>query len=77
MSYGRDARNIRNTSSRRDAIRIGMTATAEVVATARIPGTSTAVRATGSTPAQERTGTSGNAGNTWTPELVETPVKEV
>ncbi len=50
-----------------------MAATAEVVATARIPGTSKAV--TGSAPAQERTGTSGNAGNIRTPELVETPVE--
>ncbi len=54
-----------------------MAATAEVVATARIPGTSTAVRAAGWTAAQEKTGTSGNAGNIRTPELVETPVKEV
>ncbi len=46
-----------------------MAATAEVIATARIPGTSTVVRATGSTPAQQRT-------VQGTPELVETPVEE-
>jgi hypothetical protein len=54
-----------------------MAATAEVVATARIPGTSTAVRATESTPAQERTGTSGNGAYIRTPELVETPVEKM
>ncbi len=52
---------------------VGTAATAEFLATARIPGKSTAVgteRAAGPTAAQEITGTAGNASNSRTPELV-------
>jgi hypothetical protein len=51
---------------------LGMAAKAEILDSARIPKTSTAV---GPTAAQERTGTSGNADNSRTPELEETPVE--
>jgi hypothetical protein len=57
----------------------GTAAIAELLATARIPETSTAVRterAVGLTAAQERTGTAGNANNSRTPELVGTLVED-
>jgi hypothetical protein len=45
-----------------------------------MPETSTGVRTTketGSTPAQERSGASGNADNSRIPELMETPVERM
>jgi hypothetical protein len=57
---------------------VGTAATAEFLATARILGTSTAVRterAAGPTAARERTGIAGNANNSRTPAMVETPEK--